>query len=179
MIDFLYRFISNRCEFVSNRVPRLSLWGSTALEDGNDLGTGVNDSRLSVEKGGVRRVSRRDAQSCWPPVWITREGLKDVRGRSENAKTRLRGEAIAHLSGVIDPRLHHAARLGLKPVLYEAGEVWSQMLRWHPKTSFRMLHYALRAARASPQLRVGERRRCDGLIVVQRVAASLFAAIHD
>ena len=74
MIDFLYRFISNRCEFVSNRVPRLYLWGSTALEDGNDLGTGVNDSRLSVEKGGVRGVSRRDAQSCWPPMWITRRG---------------------------------------------------------------------------------------------------------
>ena len=76
MIDFLYRFISNRCEFVSNRVPRLYLWGSTALEDGNDLGTVVNDSRLSVEKGGVRRVSRRDAQSCWPPVWITRGGAE-------------------------------------------------------------------------------------------------------
>ena len=67
MICFLYRFISKGCEFVSNRVPRPGIWGSTSSLIGDELGTPVNGSAVSVEKGGVPRVDRGDEHSCARP----------------------------------------------------------------------------------------------------------------
>lgn len=43
MICFLYRFISKRCELVSNQVPHLYRWRSTDYCFGNGLGTGVDE----------------------------------------------------------------------------------------------------------------------------------------
>ena len=64
MICFLYRFISKGCEFVSNRVPRPGIWGSTSLLIGDELGTPVDRPMVSVEKGGVPRVDRGGEHSC-------------------------------------------------------------------------------------------------------------------